>query len=126
MKVYYLIGAGIGLVLALIMFAIMGIGGCVMRNNARREINGYSDWVCVRYYMGDTDDSVVKYKMVDDNTFVDFSSSELPKKEGYVFAGFYDNKDFNMGAQYVDERGEGLIAITDDIILYPVFTSAEG
>lgn len=126
MKAYYLIGAGIGLVLGIIIFIISGISGCVQKNQAKREISSYRDWCNVRYYMDDTEDSVVKYKIVDDGTYLDFSLDSLPRKEGYIFAGFYDDRDFNFGTQYVDDQGEGLLQITEDIILYPIFTPLGG
>ncbi|MBO7344709.1 MAG: hypothetical protein J6U92_02080 [Clostridia bacterium] len=121
MKAYYLICTGIGFLLGLIMFLLSGISGCVMKNNVRREINGYTDWVSVRYYMGDTEDSVLKYKLQANNEFFELSQSEIPRKENFVFAGFWDSRDFQNGIQYVDNMGEGLIIITEDIVLYPVF-----
>ena len=126
MKAYYLICTGIGILLGLIMFLLAGISGCIAKNDVRREINGYNDWVCVRYYMGDEEDSVVKYKLQADNEFFNLAQNDIPRKEGFVFAGFYDNKDFNNGAQYVDNLGEGLIIITEDIVLYPAFVRVGG
>ena len=126
MKWYYLIGAGIAVVLGIIIFTISGIGNCVIKNRTKKEINGNSDLCCVRYFMDETDDSAVKYTMVEDGDEWNIPVSELPRKEGYVFAGFYDSRDYNYGTMYVNDQGEGIIAIEDDIVLYPIFVLIGG
>ena len=34
--------------------------------------------------------------------------NSLPTKDGYIFLGFYDNKDYKKGKQYYDENGESV------------------
>ena len=126
MKAYYFICAGISAVLAIIVFIISGIGSCVNLNGVKKDVKGYSDLCNVRYYVDDTDSSAVVYKIVEEGSVLEFSINELPRKAGYVFAGFYDNRDFSIGTQYVDDQGEGIILITEDIVLYPIFTPIGG
>lgn len=126
MKLYYFFGAAVALVLAIIVFIISGISGCVDKNRVKKGLNEYEDWCNVRYFVDETEDSEVKYMLVDDGTYLSFSQDKLPSKEGYVFAGFYNNRDFTIGTMYVDSLGNGYIPITEDIVLYPIFTPIGG
>ena len=37
-----------------------------------------------------------------------YKLNNLPKRDGYTFIGFYDNKDYNKGKKYYDENGESI------------------
>ena len=123
---YYLSCGIIGVVLAVIVFIISSIGSCVNLNNVKKEVKGYNDYCIVRYFVDDTEDAKVEFKTVKGGTYLEFSRSNLPYKEGYVFAGFYDDADFNYGTQYVNADGEGLKKITEDVVLYAVFAPLGG
>ena len=123
---YYLSCGIIGAILAVIVFIISSIGSCVNLNDVKKDVKGYKDYCIVRYFTDDEEDAKVEFKTVKEGTYLEFSSSNLPYKEGYVFAGFYDDADFNYGTQYVNAEGEGLKQITEDVVLYPIFAPLGG
>lgn len=120
MKAYYLIGSAVAVVLLLAVFCISGIANCAFRNDKKKEVSSYSNNYMVRYYTDDDDDAEIKYLLVEKGDFVDIKLEDSPYKE---FAGFYDSKDYLNANQYVNDRGEGQIAITEDIVLYPAFNT---
>ncbi len=120
MKAYYLIGSAVAVVLLLAVFCISGIANCAYRNDKKKEVSSYGNNYMVRYYTDDDDDAEIKYLLVEKGEFVDIKLADSPYKE---FAGFYDSKDFSNANQYVNDRGEGQIAITEDIVLYPAFNT---
>ncbi|MBQ3235662.1 MAG: hypothetical protein IJA97_05845 [Clostridia bacterium] len=123
MKAYYIIGVVVSFLLAIIMFAVAGIGNCSIRNKEKKRIEGFDDVYSVRYFVSDEDDAAVKYDLVESGDYFNVNSSAIPSKEGFIFAGFYNTPEYDeMGAQmYVDSMGKGVIAITGDIVLYPIF-----
>lgn len=140
MKAYYIIGVVVSFLLAIIMFAVAGIGNCSIRNKEKKRIEGFDDVCTVRYYVGEgyfigvdndgdgvgdtyVNEHAVKYELIDEGDFFSVSSGSIPTKAGYIFAGFYNTPEYDaMNAQmYVDSMGKGVIAITGDIVLYPIF-----
>ncbi len=120
MKAYYLIGSGVAILLALIMFCVVGIANCSSKNHEKKDVKGHLHDCMVRYYTDDSDDAPIEYLLVEKGDFVNVKLESTPYKE---FAGFYDGKDFMTANQYVDNQGNGVVAITEDIVLYPIFNT---
>lgn len=121
MKKYYLIGS----IIAVIVFFIMFILGCISAfdsSNKRKEQIGEieNNTVVLRYYENDDfDNSRIIYVRLMDKT--NYQITNLPSKEGYRFVGLYNGADYNTAQIYVDSNGYGVVPLTEDILLYPVF-----
>lgn len=118
MKRYYSVGAIIALIIFVFWFCLMGIQACGDYNYNVKEIESQ---VTLRYYLNDDfENAEVVMKKVKLNS--QYSISELPQKDGYVFAGLYDGTDIATSKCYVDSEGTGLIYLTQDTLLYPIFS----
>ena len=122
MKVYYLGGVVLAVVLFLVLFAITGIAGCSESKKEIKEIKqAEKDTIVIRYYDSDNiEQAGVRYVRVDkDDTSV---TLVVPRKAGYTFAGFYDGPDPDTAMCYADSNGELYVLPQQSILLYPVFT----
>ena len=122
MRVYYIGGTIIAFLLAIVMFTLAGIGNCAMRRDERKTAEDKEEnYVTIRYYMDDNENAEVRYALVESGS-KDFVL-DIPSKDGYFFAGFYSGWDYNTSILYVNSMGKGVMKVTNDIILYPVFVA---
>ena len=120
MKKYYIIGSIIAMILFIIMFSIYAIATTVDADKAIKEAKDYqSKIIQVRFYVNDD------YLNAEVRTIIitDRNNYNIPyePKEGYLFRGWYDSADISYGTQYTDSKGNGIVALTSDVLLYPIF-----
>lgn len=120
MKKYYIIGSIIAMILFIIMFSIYAIATTVDADKAIKEAKDYqSKIIQVRFYVNDD------YLNAEVRTIIitDGNNYNIPyePKEGYLFRGWYDSADISYGTQYTDSKGNGIVALTSDVLLYPIF-----
>ena len=125
MKKYYLIGSIVAVVIFILTFSVLCIMMVVHTNNQKKQTeNLQNDIVIVRYFTDDDYDSaeVVYIQVTDKNNYKIY---DLPQKEGYFFSGLYDGPDYNLSTLYVDSNGNGIVPLTSEILLYPIFVKGE-
>ncbi len=121
MKKYYIIGSIIAIILFIIMFSINAIATTVDADKAIKEAKDYqSKIIQVRYYVNDDYlNAEVRTIIITDGN--NYNIPYEPNKEGYLFIGWYDSIDTSYATQYTDSKGNGIVALTSDILLYPIF-----
>lgn len=118
MKKYYIIGT----IAAAVLFALtIAVVWCIYAVYKGRVDDLISDLnensVVLRYYADEEfDTSEVIYIRVRDKE--NYQLDQLPVKEGCIFVGLFDVK---TDQQYVTSDGYGIVALTDDILLYAKF-----
>lgn len=117
MKKYYSIGAIVALIIFIVLFGVCGLSSCNDYRLKKKEVEGC---VALKYYMSDDfENAEVRHQNVKQNC--DYRVWHLPQKAGYIFAGLYDGPDLANSKCYVDSEGKGLVYLTQDILLYPIF-----
>lgn len=127
MKLYYIGGIVGGIVLGLLLWGIVSMASCSKANKitGKYEDNEVKHTYELRYFMDDDyDNAEVVYIRVHDGS--NYSISRIPTKAGYNFVGLYDGPDSTIGVLYVGTDGHGLMPLTRDILLYPVFEKIGG
>lgn len=121
MKKYYLIGSIIAVLVFIVMFIIVGVSSSNSSNKRKEQIEDIkNNTVVLRYFENDDfDNSRIIYVRIMDKT--NYQITDLPSKEGYRFVGLYNGADYNTAQIYVDSNGYGVVPLTEDILLYPVF-----
>ena len=121
MKKYYIIGSIIAIILFIIMFSISAIATTVDADKAIKEAKDYqSKIILVRYYVNDNYlNAEVRTIIITDGK--NYKIPYVPVKNGYLFIGWYDSADISYGTRYTDSKGNGIVTLTSDILLYPIF-----
>ena len=127
MKFYYIGGVIGGIVLGLLLWGIVSMASCSKANKIadKYEDNEVKYTYELRYFMDDDyDNAEVVFIRVHNAS--NYSISKIPSKEGYNFVGLYDGSDPTISVLYVSTDGRGLVPLTRDTLLYPVFEKIGG
>ncbi len=121
MKKYYLIGA----IAAVVLFALTCVFFWCMygvtSNNVENLISNLEEnSVVLRYYTDEDFDAagVVYIRVLDKENY---RLETIPSKEGFVFVGLFDTA---TDQQYVTSDGNGIVTLTDNVLLYAKFEEA--
>ncbi len=115
---YWLICLVIAVVVFAGTFGFFTIANSVAIKNMEKEREEIKDsTVAIRYYLDDSQGKMV-FERIEKGT-TEFEISYIPEVSGRTFLGLYDGVD--EGMIYVDSLGQGLLPITEDMMLYPLF-----
>ena len=127
MKYYYIFGIGGGILLSLLLWGIVSMASCSKANKIadKYDRNEVENTYELRYFMDDDyDRAEVVYVRIHDAK--NYSITRIPSKEGYNFVGLYDGRDPSISTLYISTDGRGLVTLTRDVLLYPVFEAVGG
>lgn len=121
MKKYYLIGTISAVVLFALTIAVLWCIYAVYKGKTKDLITDLeNNSVVLRYYTDEEFDSAeVVYIRIRDKE--NYQLDQLPVKEGFIFIGLFD---VGTDQQYVTSDGYGIVALTDDVLLYAKFQEA--
>ena len=127
LKIYYIIGAIVAVVLFLIMLTITSISATVAAKKEIKDTKQYGkDTIVIRCYMDDDyDNAVVKYVRISPKNATNLDAKYIPEKEGYDFCGYYDSADYTSGNVVVTANGFFVKVPSEATLLYPLFTESK-